>query len=81
MDLTFNGKDCQVLNFTDLTMYVKLRREEEKSRLLSTLNMSIHHEMLGPLKANVDMASYLIKNLNRENSSACTRKMAKAILV
>ena len=70
-----------MLKFTDLTMYVQLKREEEKSRLLSALNMSVHHEMLTPLKANVDLASCLIKHLNQENGSAWTREMAKAILV
>ena len=70
-----------MLKFTDLTMYVQLKREEEKSRMLSALNMSVHHEMLTPLKANVDMALILIKYLNRENGSTWTRNLAKAILV
>lgn len=27
MDLTFNGKECQVINFTDITMYHRLEKE------------------------------------------------------
>ena len=60
MDLLFNGKECQVLNFTDITLYMQLRKQEEKNKLLTTLNTSVHHEMLGPLKANVDFASRLV---------------------
>ena len=81
MDLTFNEKECQVLNFTDMTMDLKLKREEEKNRMLNALNMSVHHEMLGPLRINIDTASQLIKLLNRQNSSVTTRKLAQMILV
>ena len=81
MDLIFNEKECQVLNFTDMTTYLQLKCEEEKNKLLSTLNMSVHHEMLVPLKVNVDASSHLIKHLNRQNSNAHTRKMARTILV
>ena len=63
MDLTFNGKDCQVLNFTDMTMYLQLKREEEKSRLLSALNTSVHHEMLAPLKANMELSMRLFRTM------------------
>ena len=64
MNLTFNDKECQVINFTDITTYKRLKREEEKGRLLGTLNRSIHHEMLGPLKANVEVAENLIRHLD-----------------
>ena len=59
MNLTFCDKDCRVLNFTDFTTYKKLKREEEKSKLLSLLNHSVHHEMIGPLKANVEFSKSL----------------------
>ena len=81
MDLIFNEKECQVLNFTDMTMYLKLKREEDKNKMLSALNMSVHHEMLGPLKVNVDASTHLIKHLNRENTNFLTRNMAQTILV
>ena len=54
-----------MLNFTDTTMDLKLKREEEKNRMLNALNMSVHHEMLGPLRVNIDSASQLIKLLNQ----------------
>ena len=63
MDLLFNAKECQVLTFTDITMYKQLKQEAEKSRLLSTLNTSVHHEMLGPLKANIEFSERLIRSL------------------
>ena len=56
-----------MLNFQDLTTYEKLRKEEERSRLLKTLNMSVHHEMLGPLKANVDISKRLVKQMTGPN--------------
>ena len=67
MDLMFNEKECQVLNFTDMTMDLQLKREEEKNRMLKALNMSVHHEMLGPLKVNIDNSCQLIKLINRQN--------------
>ena len=77
MSLTFNDKDCQVLNFTDITTYKKLKREEEKSRLLSVLNYSIHHEIIGPLKANIDVA----ENLRRHQESLKCKEMAKMVVI
>ena len=38
MDLTFNEIECQVLNFTDITAYKRLKQEEEKNRLLKVVN-------------------------------------------
>ena len=43
--------------------YKQLKKEEETTRLLQALNVSAHHEMLGPLKANVDFSDRLIKEL------------------
>ena len=63
MNMTFNDKDCQVLNFTDITTQKRLKLEEEKSRMLSSLNTIVHHEMLGPLTANVDFSERLIRYL------------------
>ena len=54
-----------MLNFTDLTMDLQLKREEEKNRMLKALNMSVHHEMLGPLRVNMDASTHLIKLLDR----------------
>ena len=67
MDLTFNEKECQVLNFTDITMYNQLQKEQENIRMLKTLNMSVNHEMLTPLKANIEISSRLFRKLKDEN--------------
>ena len=63
MELNFNDMDCQVLNFSDITTYKQLKHEEETSRLLRALNASAHHEMLGPLKANIEISTRLVKRL------------------
>ena len=42
------------------------------------LNMSVHHEMLAPLKANVDIAERLIKHLVKHPAQ---KKMAETILI
>lgn len=52
-----------MLNFIDISTHKKLKIEEEKSKQLRTLSASVHHEMLGPLKSNVEFAEYLIKHL------------------
>ena len=48
-----------ILNFTDISTYQKLKQEEETNNLLRTLNASIHHEMIVPLKINVDLGNRL----------------------
>ena len=65
MNITFNNKECQVLNFTDITTQKRLKLEEEKSRMLTILNTTVHHEMLGPLTANVDLSERLIRDLRK----------------
>ena len=62
-DLIINEKMCLVLNLTDITAYQRLKSEREKSSL--TLNTSVYHEMIGPLKINVEMAERLIKLFNQ----------------
>ena len=62
-NLMFNDKECQVLNFGDISTYKKLRREEEKSKLMGNLYSSVHHDMVNPLKNNVEAAVRLIRNL------------------
>ena len=66
MDITFNSKECQLINFTDITSYKRLKKEEEINRLLKTLNASVHHEMLAPLKANMEISMRLYKQLKNK---------------
>ena len=77
MDLTFNEKECQALNFADITAYKRLQQEKETSRLLRTLNASVHHEMMGPLKANVNLCERLLGSVKNPKQ----RKMIKTIFV
>ena len=67
MELTFNDKECQVLSFTDITMYHQLHKEQENIRMLKMLNMSVNHEMLTPLKANIEISSRLFRKLKKES--------------
>ena len=65
--LRFNDSDCVVLNFQDITTQRKLKHEQEKGRLMSTLYSSVHHEMLGPLKASSEAAVRLIRKLKDQD--------------
>ena len=60
-DLILNGQECQMLNFTDITIYQKLKAQEEKSNVLSALNTSVNHEILVPLNINVELSKRLIR--------------------
>ena len=56
INVVFDDEECLLLNLTDYTAFHKFKIEEEKSRLLQTLNTSIYHELLSPLNANVVIA-------------------------
>ena len=64
MKLQFNEVECRVINFTDITSYKRLKHEEEINNLLKTLNASVHHEMIVPLRVNIDMAERLRNSLD-----------------
>ena len=76
--MTFKDIECTVINFTDISSYKRLKQEEETNHLLKTLNASVHHEMITPLKANIDIAERLIKCLKK---FAQQKKMAETILI
>ena len=63
IELVFNEKECQVLHFTDVTTYVRLKEQEETNRLLKAINIFVHHEMLAPLRSNIQIAQRLKKTL------------------
>ena len=77
-DLIINERNCQVVNFTDISTYTKLKKEQENNEILKTLNTTVHHEMLAPLRANVDVCQRLLRNL-KDNEQA--KKMAQIILI
>ena len=59
MKIIFNGKESQLLTFTDTTIHKRLESQENKNRLLKTMNASMHHEILTPLKVIVQIAERL----------------------
>ena len=77
MHLTFNDQECQVMNFIDVTVQRRLNQVQEKSEQLGTLSASVHHEMLGPLRSNVDFAETLVKHLR----SPTMKKKAQLISI
>ena len=66
MSVTFDDIECQMLNFTNITTFHKLKQEEQKRKLLQALNASVHHEMLSPLSTNVMIANRLQKLVEKE---------------
>ena len=76
-NLQFNNKSCVVISFEDISAVKKLKHEEEKSRLMSTLYSMVHHEMIGPLKSSEEAAVRLIRKL-KDND---LRQMAQIILI
>ena len=66
--MIFNGFECQIINFKDITVEKKLKSEKEKGRLLNKVCSFIHHEMIDPLKANIKFVEYLIQYLNNDVS-------------
>ena len=75
--MTFNDRECVVLNFTDITTYKKLEEERETSKLLKALNASVHHEMIGPLKNSVDICKRLIALLPNK----AEKRMLQTVLI
>ena len=57
------------MNFIDVTAFIKLKQERESNELLKQLNTTVHHEMLAPLRANVDICQRLLRKL-RSNEEA-----------
>ena len=55
----------------------KLKHEEEKTKLMTTLYSSVHHEMIGPLKCNEEAAVRLIRGLKDDQ----LREQAQLILI
>ena len=60
MELNFDAKECQVLNFTDITMFRSLKKEKETTHLLKTLTASVSHEMIAPLTCSIEIAEMLL---------------------
>ena len=46
-----------------------LQKEKERSELLKTLNTTVHHEMVAPLRANVAICKKLITKLENNQKA------------
>lgn len=78
MPLIFNDVECQVINFTDITTYKRLEKQEQTNSLLKTLMMTVHHSMIGPLKSNLALSMRLIRNLKK---NVVMKEAAKSIFI
>ena len=67
LNIIYNDSECKALRFTDITANQKFRKEQEKRRMLQFLNVTVHHEMLSPLKSNVILTKRLLNDTMFEN--------------
>ena len=65
------------MTFTDVTVYQRLKNQEDHSKLLETINTNVHHEMLSPLGANV----YIAETLHQRLEDPELKEYVQAILV
>ena len=68
-DLIIDEKECQVVNFIDISTYKRLKQEKVNNELLRTLNTTVHHEMLAPLRANVEICKRLLIKLKQDKDA------------
>ena len=59
MEIIFNDKESQLLTLTDITIYRKLELQESKNHILTMMNANMHHEIVTPLKVNINVAEKL----------------------
>ena len=78
MSLNFKEKESTVINFTDISSFYKLKQKENANNLMKSLITSVHHEMVVPLKVNVEMAERLISRLGHMPAEV---KLARNILI
>ena len=78
MSLNFYEKESTVINFTDITSFYQLKQKENANNSMKTLITSVHHEMVVPLKVNVEMAERLISRLVHMPAEV---KLARNILI
>ena len=76
MEMNFNGLDCEVLNFTDITAYKKLKQEDRTNNLLAILNEST----LSKIKDKTEESARISKLITPQiNSSRKMQEMIKKI--
>ena len=77
VSVSFNDTECQVLNFRDITPFKQLKQEQDVSNLHKSLSASVHHEMIGPLRSNVQLAESLVESLTNDS----LKKKAELVLI
>ena len=68
-NLIIDERECQVVNFFDISTYKRLKQEIENNELLKNLNTTVNHEMLAPLRANVDICERLLRLLRADEKA------------
>ena len=69
------------MNFTDITTLEQLKHEQQKSDFLSTVNTSVHHEMIGNLTTNVEVCKRLLQLVIDQQFDAKIREMVEIIMI
>ena len=64
IDMILDNTECQAVSFIDISPYAWLRQQEEQNKILKVLNTTVHHEMLGPLRANIEISQVLYQSLS-----------------
>ena len=59
-DMIIDDKECQVVNFIDISAYEKFEQEKANNLFLKKLNTTVHHEMLAPLRTNIEICKRLM---------------------
>ena len=49
LDLTLNGKECQLINFRDITSMESMQKIKETNRVLRMLTTTVSHQIIQPL--------------------------------
>ena len=50
-------------NFSETTILKQLRKEEEKRKVLETINTDVYHEIITPLKTKHEIAERLMTKI------------------
>ena len=83
IDLIFDNYNCQVISFIDISPYAWLRHQKEQNNVLQVLNTTVHHEMLSPLRANIEISQLLyqsMKNLRMKKMAQILNVSSKLLL-
>lgn len=66
-NLSYDGRDCQMLTMRDLTSYYQYRRVKTEAENLSFMNSTVSHEMMTPLNCVVFFSQRLVNCLQKQS--------------